>query len=898
MRKRICSMVIVLAVFLSLVPQCFAEYAENGVLELFVDSKASGGDGSFAAPFSSFEEARDYIRTLKANGQYPEKGVTVNFRGGTYYLNAGLKLTAEDSGTESAPITYRSYGNERAEFVGGASLKASDFKSVKTANPEVLDRIDSSLHDKIKVVDLHDYGLTEYGKLNISGWQTNVYTSQPHHPDFPELDELAEWLGYTPNVSEPELIVDGETMTLARYPNGDEMSTIVSIPDEGIAWSDWNWREMDIDGNIVKSIEGPIIPYEDMVSITVEGDTSFKERVKKWSKAPDIWAYGYWKWNWADLAGSVKYVDGEAGTLTMHTPVYCGAVEGQKFYVYNLLEELDIPGEWYLERETGKLYLYPKGDVQEIMLSLVEDNLLDMQNVNYVNIRKLDFSLGRQDGIELTNCKNVDIELCNVGNFGNKGIICNGDCRNINIISNYLYDLGAGGIQTTGGNTSTGEYANNLVENNWVYRYCRKGGQSAAVYVAGVGDVGRHNKIHESDGGAVIGGGAAYTVLEYNEVFDVMKKAADAGVSYSYQSVAVPGKEIRNNYFHDIHSDASSLVMGIYVDGMGHGHTVTSNIFENVDAYCVWFNGGWGNVATNNIFINCNSEGRYTSIGATGGEGATHEKRQVAEVTAALESNPDFKKYTWMQDWLDAGDGTRMIPQQNVFKDNVRVNTDEFLYASYSNIPESDVVKNNDIQKSLSYDGDPGFENMGLGNYALKESSDIYSKIEGFNAPEFKKMGLYTPWLAYKLKGTLALAIDSQTAYKDFDETYIDAEDRSVVPTIVDDLTYLPIRFIAENNGGDADFDEESGTATILLNGSEMIIDLKNKTISVNGELLEGYAPIIRGGRSLIPVRALEAMGKTVTWYGDQRVVIISDGEAVLEQEETELLNELKRRLS
>ena len=37
----------------------------------------------------------------------------------------------------------------------------------------------------------------------------------------------------------------------------------------------------------------------------------------------------------------------------------------QRFYAYNLLEELDAPGEWYLDRQKGLLYFYPPSDCQE-----------------------------------------------------------------------------------------------------------------------------------------------------------------------------------------------------------------------------------------------------------------------------------------------------------------------------------------------------------------------------------------------------------------------------------------------------------------------------------------------------------------------------------------------------
>ena len=33
--------------------------------------------------------------------------------------------------------------------------------------------------------------------------------------------------------------------------------------------------------------------------------------------------------------------------------------KGQRFYFLNVLEELDQPGEWFLDRKTGVLYFWP-----------------------------------------------------------------------------------------------------------------------------------------------------------------------------------------------------------------------------------------------------------------------------------------------------------------------------------------------------------------------------------------------------------------------------------------------------------------------------------------------------------------------------------------------------------
>jgi hypothetical protein len=60
--------------------------------------------GTKDKPFATLVRARDAIRTLKQGGPLPEP-VTVQIRGGAYFLANTLVFGPEDSGTEQAPIT-------------------------------------------------------------------------------------------------------------------------------------------------------------------------------------------------------------------------------------------------------------------------------------------------------------------------------------------------------------------------------------------------------------------------------------------------------------------------------------------------------------------------------------------------------------------------------------------------------------------------------------------------------------------------------------------------------------------------------------------------------------------------------------------------------------------------
>ena len=79
--------------------------------------EAADGDG----PFATLARARDAVRDLKRHGAIVQP-VTVVIRGGRYELSEPLVFTAEDSGTEAAPIVYRAAAGESPVISGGRSI--------------------------------------------------------------------------------------------------------------------------------------------------------------------------------------------------------------------------------------------------------------------------------------------------------------------------------------------------------------------------------------------------------------------------------------------------------------------------------------------------------------------------------------------------------------------------------------------------------------------------------------------------------------------------------------------------------------------------------------------------------------------------------------------------------
>lgn len=840
----------------------FGARAAEDKIYLYVKSGAKDGDGSMASPLGSLEEARDKVREIKKSG-YPEKGICVYFRGGVYTMAKGVDFGAEDSGEEGAPVVYRAYGNEDVRFVGGVELDISEFKDVtddygKSAIPK-------SVAAKVKSINLSDKGIDDVGELSYLG-HGMYYMAQ--------IEALS--LNQTPA---PELIFENNSMTLARYPN-DGFMTIDDVVEGGTDVAEY-----------LKAEEKP-----EIVPMTIRGGG---DRLKNWVGAKDPWVFGYWKWDWSDMTMRVASINADSGTFTTDIPSAYLPQKGQRFYAYNLLEELDSPGEYYIDRDTSILYFYPPKASGTAMLTIMDKAFLNMNGAENIEFKSLSMSGSRENGVYMTNCKNITIEHCIIDKTQTVGVFGEYANYNVKLLSNNIQNTGKSAINLVGGDFEKGLPSGNVIENNWIHGFGRLQKTYAyGVMIRGYNTRVSHNKIHNCPH-AALGFSGNDHIIEYNEIFDALKQTDDMGAIYTGRAKIDRGTVIRNNYIHDLYTDStnSAGIFGIYLDDKMDGITIESNVFENIAGSAVFVNGGRDNTVQDNVLINVqNSNFRISAQGVVMGETVEGNLMQYSGMQDGKYKTEPYTKYPHLADILE---DEPLYPKYNVFNNNVSVNgATDFFYDLWGRAEKTVVTDRNTMNDTYTYKKDPGFADYAKRNYTIKEDSELM-KIEGFKAPDFAGMGLFTEWLSYKLADTVSMKINSPITSNGFDNEYVDNDNIAVTPIIVDNSTYVPIRYLAEALGGDAEFDSEKRIAAINVSGKKAEINLTEGTISVGGTALEGAAAIVRNNRTLVPVRALsEILSKYVEWH-DCGIVIISDRETVLDKEkDAELVKELDKRLS
>ena len=149
---------------------------------------------------------------------------------------------------------------------------------------------------------------------------------------------------------------------------------------------------------------------------------------------------------------------------------------------------------------------------------------------------------------------------------------------------------------------------------------------------------------------------------------------------------------------------------------------------------------------------------------------------------------------------------------------------------------------------------------------------------------------------AEKEKRRIFLYVGSNKAIVNDVEKIIDTENPETVVFVENDRSYLPVRFLCEEYGGTVDWHEETQTVNIYIKEHELSLTIGNTAIIVDGEIVENdVAPVLRSGRTFLPLRALvDAIGKYVI-YNSGLIVIDDNQDMVWEMKNMEFVEGFSR---
>ncbi len=658
--------------------------AGSGAVEYHVaPSGDDGGEGTEAAPFATLPAARDAIRALKQSEGLPEGGVTVWVHEGAYEAEETFTLTEEDSGEAARRIVYRAMLETMVRLVGGRELPADRFAPL--GKDAVRERMDRAAGKEVLWIDLREFGMTDLGT-------------------YPER------AGEPPVI--PELFFDDQRMTLARWPN-EGWAEIAKVIESGPA----PWRKHESDG---------------MGTFEYEGD-----RPARWLNAPGVWLHGYWCFDWRSETLQVKSIAPEKRHITLlHNHGYglgSGNPAARRYHAVNLLEELDSPCEYYIDRVDGRLYFWPPKPIKagRTILSTLKDPVVFLDGVSHVTLCGFTVEACAGLGIRMNGGEANEIAACTIRNTGLDAVVVDGGERH-RVVACNIYDTGQGGIRISGGDRRTLTPCGHEVINNHIHHVSRRQRTGAYhVRLRGVGIRLAHNLLHDGPHQAIGLGGNDH-VIELNEIHHTGMETDDCGSFYMGRNPSERGSVIRHNFWHDIGGSFSHGSTAVYFDDGSGGQRVFGNVFCRAAGGsfgAVFMHGGHGNTVDNNIFVDCKlalgqapwTDGRWMEQV----NGALWQRVLLEDVD--ITKPPYSERYPDLEGFFDPPEGPRL----NHAYRNLLFECGDFVRGNW-------VIADNWVANT-----EPGFVEREKDNYALREGSAAYKRIPGFQPIPFGEIGLY-----------------------------------------------------------------------------------------------------------------------------------------------------------
>lgn len=670
--------------------------AKDSYRTLYVSTEGSDRNtGTKERPFKTLVRARDEARKLKKK---ESSAVRVFLREGVYPVSSTLRLQSEDSGTAEDPTVYASAPGEIAKIFGGKKLEREWFRPVKQI--KILNRvIDQNARKKLLFCDLGSKGITNFGLLQRRGFA--LPTPQP--PLF--------------------LYIGGERMPLARYPNpGEKPLRMNKVLDKG-----------PVKGSKDFMKRGGAFSYED-------------QRMDLWSAAEEPWLNGVISKDWALTFNRIHSIEPKTKKVTLAYGEHYGILNWKNdfFFVENLLEEIDQPGEYYLDRKSGILYIYPTENFEdaEITVSMMQETMIRIDGAKHVTFKNIVFDTSRGTAFGGSGDA-ITLESCEFLRLGMAAVHLKG--KEHRVSSCEIHSVGGTAISLEGGDFDSLSPSGSVVENChihhwgfWTRVYC------PAVSLRGVGHVVRHSEFHHFPHNAIEIRGNDH-LIEYNLFHDGPLDFKDMGVIYGNlgKHPHHRGTVIRRNFFRET-AKAMPKQNVIYPDNGTMDWLIEENIFyrSGPEGKTIGANGGSYLNIRNNIFIDCPTTFDQSCFLATWNKKSLpgYQKRWEEIMSEYdFKSMPHGKRYPGLLSLLKED---RVRPNSSRFEKNLIWNpTVPLLHESAFSVRGGDLSLVQGKDNYISTE-DPGFVDWEGMDFSMKKGGDVFRKIPGFQTIPFSEIGL------------------------------------------------------------------------------------------------------------------------------------------------------------
>ncbi|MDR2914423.1 MAG: PDZ domain-containing protein [Tannerella sp.] len=511
----------------------------------------------------------------------------------------------------------------------------------------------------------------------------------------------------------------------------------------------------------------------------IAADAIDPERVRTWENPSGGYVHASHRHEWGGYHWVIK------GKSDKNEPELEGGWQNNRLmgmhperrYVENIFEELDVPGEWFYDKNTSILYFYPARDI-DLADAILEtpqiSHLFEFRGnesgpVEYIRIEGLelthtlrtfmdtreqllrsDWTIYRGGTVLMEGARFCSVRKCFFNTVGGNAVFFSNYNRHNEVSGCHIADAGASGICFAGDpeavrspsfeykefvpveelDRESGPKTNNypaecLVYDNLMYRLGRVEKQVAGVQISMAQDITvSHNTIYDVPraGINISEGTWGGHILEYNEVFNTVLETGDHGSFNSWG---------RDRYWHPDYATMAEIVKN-------HAELILSDavkttIIRNNRFRC---DHGWDidlDDGSSNYHI-------YNNVCLNGGLKLREGFQRVVENNIMV--NNSFHPHVWFP---NSGDiFVRNIVSAAYFP--IRVN-DWGTEVDYNVFPDKisleKVQKNGTDQHSVY--GDAGYIDPVHGDFRVKDGSVALSV--GFRNFDMDKFGVISPEL-------------------------------------------------------------------------------------------------------------------------------------------------------
>lgn len=651
-----------------------------------------------------FAAGRDKVRALRAKngGRLPAGGVFVEFADGTYRLTEPVVFTSEDSGTPEAPVLYVAEHVGKALVDGGLALAWRPL----SVSDERFSLVPERSRTKVQVADL-----PRDGRL----------------PGFCQADRYMHNQLLREKGEAPLAIYQcGRRVPCARWPNFDEPARLAGFGEPEKKAYPPVWRD---------------------TFFTLTRTNGEKPDYVALAREPDLWTHGEWHWYYASTCVPVQEVNVKEGGLKV---LLEDAADGYEYnlpaFVLNAFTQLDEEGEWAVDRENRKLYLWPRrGD---IAIAWAE-GLVRVKDASDITFEGFRFRNCRDAAVRMERCRDVIVRTSEISCTSRWGVEVDGG-RGCLVQGCDLFELGEGGIALHGGNRDTLTEARHTADNNHIHHYGQlQWNYNPGVMLEGTGCRATHNLVHHTKHQAFTYNGSLHYV-GFNIAHDFCMADRDAGGIYGYHTddtYTRRGTVIEYNVFHHCGQEPNpEMCEAIYIDAFTSGITVRGNLV-NFACNGIFSSGGQDHLVEKNIIMKTANMFRRWNLGRMGGGETMHPKVALGRESRYLKPLldrldffgkdyfarrfPNMTKTAAFEDPYFAHDALFCR-----FLNNVGVSSGPYII-----IDEEFTRDYTTCEGNVSFDGDPGFVDYAGLNWELKEDSPVRKTLGG--GTRFGEMGLY-----------------------------------------------------------------------------------------------------------------------------------------------------------